>query len=154
MESDDKLDDKMAKQLEKDYMISNTKSLITKIKLIKQLEGLFSIKFLEIDTNKYVENFDNDIIIGNKIQNTIKNVFRSFKNHNDNTKYKYWYYQLIQMYKNILGNVFFIKKYTRRRNHNLTLMIYTINNDIIDTHKSIIIQNKKSNTVPKNLFKN
>ena len=75
MESDDKLNDKMAKQLEKDYMISNTKSLITKIKLIKQLEGLFSIKFLEIDTNKYVENFDNDIIIGNKIQNTIKTIF-------------------------------------------------------------------------------
>ena len=75
MESDDKLNDKMAKQLEKDYMISNTKSLITKIKLIKQLEGSLGIKFLEIDTNKYVENFDNDIIIGNKIQNTIKIIF-------------------------------------------------------------------------------
>ena len=40
---------------------------------------------------------------------------------------------IIQMYKNVLGNDIFIKKYTRRRNHDLTLMIYTINSSIINT---------------------
>jgi hypothetical protein len=41
MESNDKLDDKIAEQLESDYMILNAKSILIKIKLIKQLEGCY-----------------------------------------------------------------------------------------------------------------
>ena len=111
MDSDDKLDDKMTDQLQKDFNISNTKNLLTKINLIKQLEGILNIKFLDIDTSKDVKKFNEKVVVKKQLKNSIKNVFRSSRDISDND-FKNWYYQLIQMYKNVLGCDIFNKKHT------------------------------------------
>jgi hypothetical protein len=150
MESDDKLDDKIAEQLQKDFNISNTKSLITKIKLIKQLEKILNIKFLDIDTSKDVIRFNEKIVVKKQLKNSIKTTFRSNRNIDDN-EFKNWYYQLIQMYKNVLGCDIFKKKHTRYKD--IDLYYYLINCDIIDTYKIISSNNIKSTTDNNNLFK-
>ena len=151
IESNEKMDDKMAEQLQKDFNISNTKSLIIKINLIKQLEKVLNIKTLEIDTSNDVERFDDNIVVNTQLKNTIKDVFRSRRNINDN-KYKNWYYQLMQLYKNLLGiNIFTISK----THHNgIQYWKYIVNNDVIDNYKSLIINQKKSIKVPQNVFIN
>jgi hypothetical protein len=148
MESDDKLDDKLAKQLEKDYLISNTKSIITKVKLIKQLEDLLGIKFLEIDTNKYVERFDEKILIKKQLKNSIKNVFRSSRDIDDNC-FKNWYYQLIQMYKNVSDINIFNRKL--KRYQNIRYWMYILNQNIISQYNDIL-KSKKSTIATKILL--
>jgi hypothetical protein len=148
MDSEAKLNQKIADELENDYYVMNAKSLLTKIKLIKQLEGILDIKTLDIDTNVDVERFDEKVEIKDKLKNIIKNTFRSNRDLGENT-FKNWYYQLIQMYKHVLGCDIFIRQNTRRNGERC--WIYTINNNIFKNHDSLL--KLKSITVTTNLFR-
>jgi hypothetical protein len=151
MDSEAKLNQKIADELENDYCVMNAKSLLTKIKLIRQLEGILDIKTLEIDTAVDVERFDEEVEIKDKLKNTIKNTFRSNRGLEENT-FKNWYYQLIQMYKHVLGSNIVNRKHTYSQG--IQYWFYTINQDIITNHKLLISFNKKSINVPKNrIFK-
>ena len=68
-----------------------------------------------------------------QLKNSIKTTFRSTRDIDDN-EFKNWYYQLIQMYKNVLGNDIFIKTHTYRKT--IHHMMYTINNDIITQYNN------------------
>ena len=134
IESDDNIDNKIASQIEIDYDVLNAKSLIIKIKLIKQLENILKIKTLDIDTKKDIEKFNDMIIVDDNINHMIKTVFRSGRK-TDN-KYKYWYYQLIQMYKNVLSNDFFTVIQGTKG-----FYYYNINLLIFEKHKSLLNKN-------------
>jgi hypothetical protein len=111
--TDDKLDVKIARQMEKDYNVLNCKSLLTKIKLIKQLEGILGIVTLDINTRRDVKRFDENVAISDDMKSMIKQVFRVTNKRTENIKkYSYWYYQLIKMYKNVVGNDIFNSKHT------------------------------------------
>ena len=60
------------------------------------------INTLDIDTQRDMDRFDEDVEVDDNLSKMIVNVFR-FKN-NDDITYGRWYYTIIQMYKNILGN--------------------------------------------------
>ena len=113
------------------YNIKNAKSLIDKVNLIKELENVLDIKIIDADTDNHIERFDEDIEVNADIQLNIKRLFRSIR-HIDNN-YRSWYYQLIQMYKNILNINIFNKQHTRRNGKHCD--IYTLNNDIIEAYK-------------------
>jgi hypothetical protein len=127
----DKIDHKDVQSM---YNILNAKNLLAKIKLIKQLEDILGIKTLEIDTIVDVKRFDENVVIKNKLKNTIKKIFRSNRNIKEDD-YKTWYYQLIQMYKNILGLYIFNKS---NAHHNGTqYWKYNINNDFINKYQDL-----------------
>ena len=148
MDTDNMLDTKIADQLHADFNISNIKSIIIKIKLIKQLEEVLKIKFLDIDTSKDVERFDEKVVVKKQLKNSIKTTFRSNRNIDDN-EFKNWYYQLIQMYKNVLGVNIFNRKLARHKGTNY--LMYVINKEIYNEYNEIIIQKRVIAT--KNLFK-
>jgi hypothetical protein len=150
MDSEAKLNQKIANELENDYCVMNAKSLLTKIKLIRQLEGILDIKTLEIDTAIDVERFDEEVEIKDKLKNTIKNTFRSNRNI-EKDDFKNWYYQLIQMYRHILGGNIF--NYKLARYDDQRYLMYTINTTIIDQYADIIKLSHKSINVDKKLFK-
>jgi len=78
-------------------------------------ERKIKIKTLDIDTKKDIEKFDDTVIVDENLNHMIKTVFRSGRK-TDSNKYKYWYYQLIQMYKNVLSNDFFTIHRGNQRN--------------------------------------
>jgi hypothetical protein len=132
--SDDKLDDKISRQLKKDYNIINAKCLLSKIKLIKQLEDVLDVKSLDIDTKRDMERFDEEVPIGDDLKESIKHAFR-IKKDNDDT-FKDWYYELIQMYKHIVGsNIFTFKRIKLNNNYHNK---YITNIDILNNHKQLI----------------
>jgi hypothetical protein len=150
MDSETKLNQKLADELENDYFVMNAKSLLTKIKLIRHLEGILDIKTLEIDTAVDVERFDEEVEIKDKLKNTIKNTFRSNRDLEENT-FKNWYYQLIQMYKHVLGSNIFNR--SNAHHNGDQYWKYTINTDIINNHMTLFTLHKKSMIATKNLFK-
>jgi hypothetical protein len=150
MDSEAKLNQKIADELENDYYVMNAKSLLTKIKLIKQLEGILDIKTLDIDTNVDVERFDEKVEIKDKLKNIIKNTFRSNRDLGENT-FKNWYYQLIQMYKHVIGVDIFTRSYTRYNEYRY--LMYVKNQNIYNQYNELLSQQTKSINVTKKLFK-
>ena len=106
--SDVKLNKKIGKQHGTEYNVLNANSLITKIKLIKRLSVILDLKPFDIDTQRDIGRFDEDVEVGDELRDMIKNVFRVRKSKIKTDKYEYWYYQLIQMYKNIVGSDIFM----------------------------------------------
>jgi hypothetical protein len=134
--TDNNLDIKIAKQMEKDYNVLNCKSILTKIKLIKQLEGILIIDTLDIDTTRDIEHFDENVAVSDELKDLIKNIFRIRKNDiKVNDKYENWYYQLINMYKNVIGNVFLVKQGTERK------YFYNINSTLLIKHQNLLKNN-------------
>jgi hypothetical protein len=105
------------------------------------------ILILNINTSKDVERFNEKVVVKKQLKNSIKNLFRSNRDIDDNN-FKNWYYQLIQMYKNVLDTNIFNRQNTRRNKERC--WIYTINNDIIENYNFFI--NLKSNNVTQCLF--
>jgi hypothetical protein len=130
--SDNEIDADINK-LKSKYYIKNAKSLIEKIRLIKCIENVLNVKILEIDTDNYIERFDEDIEVDADTQLNVKRLFRSIRQMDNN--YRSWYYQLIQMYRNVLSDNIFIKKYTCRRKYCNNITIYKINNNIIKAYR-------------------
>jgi hypothetical protein len=126
------------KQMKKQYDISVSNNLYQKIELIKQLEGVLDIKTLEIDTKVDVERFDEEIEVDDEMKDSINKVFRVEKNPDENELelFRYWYYQLIQMYRNILGNDMF--DYVERRINYDHYYSYSINDEIYRHHKTLL----------------
>jgi hypothetical protein len=132
-----RLDKNLSKQLKNEYGILNPISLFDKIKLIKRLEKILGIMTLDIDTKIDFDRFDEEVVIDGKLVKQIKEAFAVRETKNNNTElFKYWYYQLIQMYKNVLGNEFFVCSHLR--NNNTQYYSYTIDVDIYDIYKSLI----------------
>jgi len=98
--------------------------MLAKIKLIKQLEDILDINISEIDTNIHVKRFEEEIEVNDEIKSAIKNLFRSNRDLEEIT-FKNWYYQLIQMYKNIVGDNILLSK--RKYYHGLQHMSYIFN---------------------------
>jgi hypothetical protein len=151
MDSDVKLNQKIADSLENDYCVLNAKSLLTKIKLIRQLEGILEIKTLEINTAVDVERFDEEVEISDKIKNTIKNTFRSNRNIEEDN-FKNWYYQLIQMYKNVLGNDIFKKTHAHREG-GVQYWIYSIDRVCSVKYDEIIKKQNNKIVIKEKIFK-
>jgi hypothetical protein len=86
--------------------------LLKKIKIIKQLEEILDIELPNIDTNIDVDRFDEEIEIVGNLKNKIKSLFRSNRIIEEDN-FKNWYYQLIQMYKNVINNFIFDRKKIR-----------------------------------------
>jgi hypothetical protein len=109
-------------------MIPN--NLYTKVGLIKKLEGLLGIKTLCIDTKVDIQRFDEDVVISDNLRKQIIKVFRVSKqvSKDELNIFKYWYYQLIHMYKNILGNDMFI--YTEQTKNYKHFNSYSINDQV------------------------
>jgi len=107
---------------------------LAKIKLIKQLEDVLDINILEIDTNINVERFEEEIEVNDEIKSAIKNLFRSNRDLEEIT-FKNWYYQLIQMYKNIFSISIFTQSYTRYNKSRY--LMYVINNDFINNYQNL-----------------
>jgi hypothetical protein len=110
--NNDEIDISKSNEIKRKYNISNSKILLKKVKLIKQLEDILDIEQFNIDTDIYIDNFNNDVDIDDDIKNDIKKIFRSDRSANN---YKDLYYQLIQMYKNVLGKDIFIGKQSTNR---------------------------------------
>jgi len=127
----DKIDHK---DVQSAYNISDAKNLLAKIKLIKQLEDVLDINILEIDTNINVERFEEEIEVNDEIKSAIKNLFRSNRDLEEIT-FKNWYYQLIQMYKNIFSISIFTQSYTRYNKSRY--LMYVINNDFINNYQNL-----------------
>lgn len=105
MGPENKLDSKIAAQLEKDYKITVCNSLESKIKLIKKVEGILKVKTLDIDTQRDMGRFNEEVKIDEALLKLIKKTFRSVKaNDKIASSFEHLYYQLIQLYKNVLGN--------------------------------------------------
>jgi hypothetical protein len=118
-------------ELKSKYHIKNAKNLIEKIRLIKNIEKVLDVKILEINTDNYIERFEEDIEVDADIQLTVKRLFRSIRQMDNN--YRCWYYQLVQIYKNILDNNIFNIQYVRRNGKRCYL--YTLNNNIIKAYR-------------------
>jgi len=91
------------------------------------LEEVLDIKTLEIDTKIDVERFDEEVEVDDETRDDINRVFRVRKNiDGDNLEsYRFWYYQLIQMYKHIFGDTIFECVYLQKNKS--TYYSYTIN---------------------------
>jgi hypothetical protein len=89
-------------QMKIQYNILIPNSLYQKVMIIKQLEQLLNIKTLQLDTKIYIDRFDEVVKIDNKLKNTIIRIFKYTES--DNLTFRFWYYRLIKMYKNILDN--------------------------------------------------
>ena len=125
-------------QMKDDYKIDIPNNLYIKIGLIKQLEKILNIETLCIDTKIDIQRFSEEIIISDSLRKQINKVFRVSKKIDGNEigKFKYWYYQLINMYKNMLGNDMFeyaelMKKYTHYNS-------YSINNESYNLHNLLL----------------
>jgi hypothetical protein len=66
--------------------------------LIKELEIILKFKINEVNNKKNIERFNEPVNISDDLKNMINRIFRTSKNENN---FKYWYYQLILMYKHI-----------------------------------------------------
>jgi hypothetical protein len=131
---DYQIDDNIVDILKDEYNIFNGNVLMTKIELIRQLEELLMIDLVNINTKIDFDRFDEHVEIDDVLNDQIKKVFAIRKKENNNIKkFRYWYYQLIQMYKNILGSDIFI--YAHLRNNNIQYYSYSLNDQILNKHK-------------------
>lgn len=105
-----------------------TKKTLTKIGLIKKLEDILGVNTLDIDTQRDSGRFDEDVNISDVDKAAIKKEFR-IRKQNQNDKYKFWYYELIQMYKNILGED--IMNVKRTQKNKIRCVEYITNNDVL-----------------------
>jgi hypothetical protein len=122
-------------QMKKNYNIMIPNNLYTKVGLIKKLEGLLGIDTLCIDTKVDIQRFDEDVVISDNLREQIIKVFRVSKQVSEDelNNFKYWYYQLIHMYKNILGNDIVIyteqtKNYKHYNSYSINDQVYNILN--------------------------
>ena len=114
-----KLDSKIAASLEKDYKITICNSLETKVKLIKKVEKILEIETLDIDTQRDMGRFEEDIVIDDGLLKLLKKTFRITKADNKiANSFEHLYYELIQLYKNVLGNDICCFKKTKVNNIN------------------------------------
>jgi len=125
-------------QMKDDYKIVIPNNLYIKVGLIKQLEEILNIKTLCIDTKIDILRFNEGIIIYDSLRKQINKVFRVSKKVDGDEigKFKYWYYQLINMYKNVLGNDMFI--YTERRHNYDHYSAYHIDIEMYNIHKLLL----------------
>jgi hypothetical protein len=132
--------DNMIDDMSYEYNISNPKKLLSKIKIIKQIEIILEIKTFNIDTTRDMKKFNNEIKINDNFKQTIKRLFRNHKIMNTKT-YGQLYYCLIQMYKQIFGSDLFIYKRIKINNkhHNK----YIVNKDKLKTFAMHSIKKQK-----------
>jgi hypothetical protein len=135
---DGKVDEISAKQLKKLYNIKNGKSLFVKVRLIKTLEKILNFVLDDIDNKKNIDRFEEEIIVSDMLKKSINRIFRLSKETDDDilNQFKYWYYQLIHMYKHILGNELFISVVCKIQQINY--YSYNLNNEILDNHRSLL----------------
>jgi len=104
-DSENKLDVRISAILEKDYKITICNSLETKIKLIKKIEKILGVETLDIDTQRDMDRFDEKVIIDDGLLKLVKKTFRINKTNNKiSDSFEHLYYELIQLYKHVLGN--------------------------------------------------
>ena len=128
-----KLNAKIASSLEKDYKITICNSLEVKVKLIKQIEKILGVETLDIDTQRDMNRFDEDVDIDDGLLKTLKKTFRIGKADNKMLKsFEYFYYQLIQLYKNVLGNEICIYKLIMI--NSVHHKKYIINTNVLNEH--------------------
>lgn len=145
-----KVNNNINKQNENNYNVLNIKTLMTKIKLIKDLEVVLNVKPLDIDTAREVDRFYEDILLNENTKVMIKNTFRINKQEDKMiNKFEAWYYILIQMYRNVVGNN--IINYKRNRKNNCDRYDYSMNQNVIDQHILLI---KQYNDYKNNLTNN
>lgn len=137
-DNDIDLNKKITDYISKDYNVLNASSLFTKIKLIKLIENTLGIATLDVDTQRDMDRFDDDVEISESNISLIRKVFRiggkTAKINSD--KFEFWYYELIQCYKNVVGNDFFIfKKIKINGNHHRK---YICDNDMIKDHNELL----------------
>ena len=122
------------KELKNKYNILKGKNLLTKIGLIKQLEICLKLKLLEINTKIDYTRFDDRIEISNTLKKEIKRMFRVSKETSDDIigQFKYWYYQLIHMYKHVIGIDMFVSSHVKINKK--FYYSHAINIDLCDMH--------------------
>lgn len=87
-DSDKKLDKKIGKQYENEYNVLNIHSLTTKIKLIKQLSEILGLDAFDIDTQRDIDRFDEDVNISDDLREMIKKIFRCSRKNLDKNKFE------------------------------------------------------------------
>ena len=81
--------------------------------MIKQLSEILKIGIFNIDTHQYIDRFNENVIIDNSMGDSITRAFRANRKNLDSNRFDYWYYELIQMYKNMFGCDIFVCKQTQ-----------------------------------------
>lgn len=127
------LDDYPYYNKESMYNISQCKTLVLKIRLIKQIETILGVKPLDIDTQRDMRHFNKKIHIDDDVLDTIRTTFRISKdNHKIIGSYETLYYQLIQLYKHVLDIDFFVyEAVTINKSRHKK---YTVNTNVIKEH--------------------
>jgi uncharacterized protein YaaR (DUF327 family) len=78
--------------------------LETKIKLIKKVEEILGLATLDIDTQRDMGRFDEQVVIDDALLKLIKKTFNIRKTQTDIADtFEHLYYQLIQLYKACYG---------------------------------------------------
>ena len=122
-------------QMKKQYNITISSGLYQKVELIKQLEKILDIKMLEINTKVDVDRFDEVVEVDDELKDNIKKIFKFTRNDNIDL-FKFWYYRLIQMYKNVLeNNIFEHSECMKKYEHYYS---YSIDSKIYNFHKSLL----------------
>jgi hypothetical protein len=128
-----KLDSKISALLEKDYKITICTSLETKIKLIKKVEQILGVDTLDIDTQRDMGRFDEQVVVDDALLKLIKKTFRIIKANNKiSGSFEHLYYELIQLYKHVLGND--ICSYKRVTINNVNHKKFIMNNNVLNEH--------------------
>jgi len=133
MNTENKLDSKISASLEKDYKITICNSLEVKIKLIKKIEKILNVRTLDIDTQRDMGRFDENIVMENDLLQLIKKTFnirKTQRNVDDN--FEHLYYQLIQLYKHVMGND--ICTFKKIRDNDVYHKKYIINSQVLNEH--------------------
>jgi len=133
-----KVDEISAKQLKKLYNIKNGKSLLVKVRLIKRLERALNIESLKIDTKEDYDRFDEEVDVPNDLRKKIVRIFRVTKETSDDMleQFRYWYYQLIHMYKHVFSiDLFTSVQIKRNKIHHYS---YSINPEYLEIHKELL----------------
>ena len=100
---------------------------------------MLELNTLDIDTRRDFMKFCNKVAIDDDTINMIKKVFRIRKKVIDDS-FEFWYYQIIQMYKNVLDSVFFVNRHSNIKG--VQYMIYNTNLNIINEHDSLFNKTK------------
>lgn len=129
--------DNIIEEMKYDYGIIKPRILITKLKLIKELEKMIDIKLFDIDTKKDFDRFNEIIDIADDLKTRIIQVFRVTKTTSKNIlkEFKYWYYQLIHMYKNAIDNNLFVS--SRVQKNTILFYLYSIKPKYIELKRTI-----------------
>ena len=97
---------------------------------------MLELNTLDIDTRRDFMKFCNKVAIDDDTINMIKKVFRIRKKVIDDT-FEFWYYELIQMYKNVMDVDIFLVKQGKERKY-----YYNTNLNIINEHDSLFNKTK------------